>query len=455
LNTSTTDKNWQDVYKHLVSRVTDSETILAPDGFRAAFEGYRGKYPHLGNSKNQEKTSADLKFQNYFASTYLKAEDFNWIIVHKGMIGEINPEFLDETETIRYPVFVNDVFIVFHNKRDWFRPLLKRSPHLSAYHEYRNALRASKPNLQDTRITGTRQDVVLTKKFLRSADVLLCSYPKCGRTWLRFMLASYLHLLSQSSESMDFGRMDQLVPAAWKSKQSSQQISLASKPFNPDIHVARQSKPEHQANYNSEFPLVVATHLSYANQRLQIIFSSKKIIFLIRSIYDVLISQYYELVHRRGDMVSEDIWVYVCEKKLLESYVSYLNHWSTNLAPDRCILLTYEMLKKDTRKEFTRLLRFLSLDINSDYIDRAIALSSFDHMQSLQRQKREKRGIYDDKNQNFARLRIRRGKIGGYRDCLDNSEIQAIQEYCETHLTEAAKELLSAHGLGLKEIGRC
>ncbi len=417
------DQNWQDVYTYLSTRLKASDAVLAPDGLKSIAETHQ----------KTQLASTPQTFQNYFASTYLKAEDFDWVVIHKGMVNDIDAKFLDQVDDELSPVFANDVFVVFSQKKSWRQFFVGRSPHVKAYYTFRKQCQQSPLNASaSSNLDKKNQDVILSKKLLRNADVLLCSYPKCGRTWLRFMLSSYFHLLSQSHEEMDFRHMACLVPAAGKSDKSvDAEGTLLIKPVQTGA---------------LKLPLVVATHLNYSNRRIQMIFSSKDTIFLIRNIYDVLVSQYFELVYRRGNNDTEDIWAFIREKELLESYVSYLNGWAENLVPDRHITLTYEGLKARTEIEFIRLIQFLNLEVIPEQVQEAIRLASFENMQQIQRKKREKRGI-DDKRTNFSGLRVRRGKIGGHRDWLNESAIQYIQAYCHKHLNPSATALFQRHGL--------
>ncbi len=436
------DQRWQEAHTYLLRYLKDSDTVIAPDGFKTLFD-------------HQKLES--VVFQNYMSTTYLNALDFDWVVVHKGMIKDISSDFLDQVDAALHPVFDNDVFIIFSSQKNWLYSLRKKSDHLRAYYDIRKQLKTDSQDFQKSLIEGNdslngslsddqrRSDLVIQQ--LRHADALLCSYPKCGRTWLRFMLASYFYLLHQSNqhtdEPMDFRKMDRLVPVAWKSKKTP--IDVDSIASHSAVNLFKQSK-------HDNLPLVFATHLSYSNRRLQIIFSSKKVIFLVRNIYDVLVSQYFELVHRRTNQTIDDVWGYICEHQFLESYVSYLNGWAKHLGGDRHssrhIVVTYEHLKEDVAKELIQIIQFLNLDMNSDLVSQAIQLSSFENMQRLQRQKRENRGIVDDQDTDFSKLRIRRGKIGGYQDWLSDSAIQAIHQYCQVHLSPEAKELLTQNGLG-------
>jgi alcohol sulfotransferase len=254
------------------------------------------------------------------------------------------------------------------------------------------------------------------------------------------MLGCYFYQLNQLnrlSEPMNLSRMAQLVPA----------VATRDKVVRKEQLAAKQIQ---RRDDRINTPLVVATHLAYSSHKKKLIFSSKDIIFLVRNIYDVLVSQYFERVHRKGDDNTDDIWGYICKRGLVEAYVSYLNGWAKNLEPERhskhSIVLTYENLKRDTEKELARVLQFLDLEVIPDYVTQAVEMSSFENMQTLQLQTREEQGI-DDAQTNYAGLRTRRGKIGGYRDYLDESSIRSIHHYCQVHLNSAAQDLLIRNGI--------
>jgi len=417
-----TDSHWQKMSSFLVNRLNDKETILGPEGLKPLFDT-----PQF----------VDIVFQNYRTTTYLEAEDFDWAVIHKGMVENIDNKFLDQLELSLSPIFANSVFVIFSKRYKWRSLLLNRSFYLRKYYRIRRDLDSSRQRSNEALAEINGQEEILNKKFLRRADALLCSYPKCGRTWLRFMLGYYFHLSNQPIETMSLIRMSQVVPA----------VATRDKILGNDYLTAGQLEPHY---FNTKFPLVVATHHTYSGPTKQMIFSTKDIILLVRILYDVLVSQYFERIHRKGDDDVNDIWEYICNMELVEAYVVYLNGWAENLLPERHakrhIVLTYENLKKNTEQELIRVLQFLNLEIVPDYVAQAIEMSSFENMQKQQLQTREQRGI-DDAQTNYAGLRTRRGKIGGYRDYLSDSAICAIHDYCQKHLNKAAQDLLSNNGI--------
>ncbi len=424
MNISVMDSHWREMCAFLANRLKDTEIVLAPDGLKPLFN---------------TPTFEHIIFQNYLATTYLEAEDFDWAIIHKGMVSTVDEVFLDQLESNLFPVFANPVFVIFAKRYKWLSLWIKYSSDLRTYYATRSELKTSRQGSNPELADINKREKVLNKKFLRHADALLCSYPKCGRTWFRFMLGCYFHQLNHLEDSMSLSLMAQLVPA----------VATRDKVLKKDQLVAKQIQRQDD---RIKTPLIVATHSAYSSHKKKLIFSSKDIIFLVRNIYDVLVSQYFERVHRKGDEDTDDIWGYICKRGLLEAYVSYLNGWAKNLALERhskrCIVLTYESLKKNTEHELVRVLQLFNLEVIPDYVSRAVEMSSFENMQKLQLQAREQRGI-NDAQMHYAGLRTRRGKIGGYRDYLNESSVRSIHDYCQNHLNRSAQDLLVRNGIQL------
>lgn len=418
MNAPFDDPSWLEIYNFLTHTVKESEFILSPDGFKTCFE------PH--------------QLHNYRSTYFLEATDFDWAILHKGMLKKVSANVLDTIDASFTPVFANAVFVVFCKEGGRLKPIGRRSPHLQSYYKQRRLLAqtndssdaASVPSGQSNEAQSLEESARF-KKFLRSADVLICSYPKCGRTWIRFMLACYMDRLSGSTEPMTLERMNRIIPAAHKSMHKDD--------------IAILSRSHGQTSSGAPIPLLAATHINYSNRQARIIFSDKDIIFVLRTIYDVLVSQYFELVYRRGLPDTQRVWEFIQREHLLESLVSYFNSWSRHLPCHRHITLTYENLKHDAHRELRAIVEFLKLDINPTFLQEAVDMSSFQNMQQLQR---ERYGV-DDSHDGVSSLRVRKGKIGGYRDYLNADEIQAIQQYCQTKLNKAATALFETHGLTL------
>ena len=80
-------------------------------------------------------------------------------------------------------------------------------------------------------------------------------------------------------------------------------------------------------------------------------------------------------------------------------------------------------------------------------MERARARAAFDQMQSLERNRGIKGQQYDRTDPES--LRVRKGRVGGYTDYLDEEDISRITEACRAQLTPAARELFELHGLAI------
>lgn len=75
--------------------------------------------------KPGERIVAPNRFKHQLANLYaykityeLAADQFQWVLIHKGMLNAIDNEFLKQTVQTLKPVFANDVFVVFSSRSD-------------------------------------------------------------------------------------------------------------------------------------------------------------------------------------------------------------------------------------------------------------------------------------------------------------------------------------------------
>ena len=130
----------------------------------------------------------------------------------------------------------------------------------------------------------------------------------------------------------------------------------------------------------------------------------------------------------------------------IHAMCAYLNSWSDRLAANQnCMVLSYENLHADTAATLERLLNYLDIPVDTENLRMAIESSSFAAMKKI-----EKESTIPGTNFNFSRddedcARVRKGKVGGYTDYLDDADIAYIRVVCENELTEESKRLLSLH----------
>lgn len=407
------DQNWRDVVAFLEKRVGASDCILLPSELK----------PHL---------------KQFLACSYalthkgIAPEHIQWAVLHKGKLNDISAAFLtDLCEQFRLR-FANDVFVVLVSPRvSCQRLLLPFSPHVRAY---RKQLRPLLQPRSMSRPDAEPGDFV--SKFVSNVDTLLCSYPKCGRTWLRFMLTAYIHRLCEQQDPITFKLMHRVIPEYRREDNIPQEKRDA----------ARQLQEKY------DVPAIAVTHCSYDIALAAAILSRKDVVLMLRSPYDVLVSQYFERVYRQDYTPQETLWTFIQHEQLLQHIVSYLNGWADNLWRHRHLVLSYERLRQDTAGQLRHVLDFLQLPVDGDRLSTAIQLGSFENMRKLDRDRNSNAQPTDSEallgaHEKSAALRVRRGTVGGYRDYLKPSEVNAMQSFCRDRLSPSAQRLLNQHGI--------
>jgi alcohol sulfotransferase len=116
----------------------------------------------------------------------------------------------------------------------------------------------------------------------------------------------------------------------------------------------------------------------------------------------------------------------------LYAVAHYLNQWA--LEADKIAqfhLLRYEDLRSDTLDRLTQLLVFLNIPASREQMQRAVDYASFENMQKLESTGqsllaggRMKPGDKDNPNS----YKVRRAKVGGYRDYFSDDEVALIDQ---------------------------
>jgi len=243
------------------------------------------------------------------------------------------------------------------------------------------------------------------------------SFPKCGRTWLRTLLAHYLNRHFDLQVTVNLQTLFTLIP--------NDRPGLKGVEHYPFGHVARM-------------PLVVASHAAASLRR-------GGDILLLRSIPDVVVSDYFQ--HRKLGAFAGSLSEFIAwEEGSLSRYCDYLNGWAAQDAWLGMHVLTYEGLHADTAGELTRLLCHLGVEVDPDQVAEAVAEASFAAMQ------REEQGAghagMPDPNGDPEMFKVRKGKVGGYRDYLDQVEIERLQTLVAQRLSPEARAMFEHFGLG-------
>ncbi len=266
-------------------------------------------------------------------------------------------------------------------------------------------------SLKNPRLFRYYFDSYVLSKFRRiEPDIYIVSYPKCGRTWARIMLIKYLELKDQSGR--DFGRDGFLLglPNGKTLKFDHDTADFAPAPLGIDKLCVDESK-----------------------------YRNKKVCFIVRDPRDVLVSSFYQAKYR-DKFYSGKIADFIRNDTLgINKVAAFFNIWIKNKnIPMEFLLMTYEEMSENPTKSFTAFFNFLEIDTDPAILDAAIEEASFSKMKKM-----EKEGSLsepwmrpvDEKTENS--MKVRKGKVGGYRDELSIEDIEYLDKIIDSDLTPA------------------
>lgn len=246
---------------------------------------------------------------------------------------------------------------------------------------------------------------------LQRADYSIASYGNSGRTWFRFMLSRYYTRKYQLDNPglLNFDNFHRRDPAI------------------PTIFVTHDNFiKDYSGNVDSKAD-----------------FYGIKTLLLVRNPADVSISQYFQWQHRmklhkvslnnfppRGSEISAFEFVMRPESGL-PKIIDFLNVWASDIDNlQHFTLLRYEDLRADTAAELQRALEFLGETPQPADIEDAVSYSSIDNMRAIEANSggwfRGGRLVPGDKA-NPDSYKVRRAKVGGWRDYFTDAEVAEIE----------------------------
>jgi hypothetical protein len=254
---------------------------------------------------------------------------------------------------------------------------------------------------------------------LRRADVVIVSYGKSGRTWLRVMLSGfYQHLYGLPARSL-----------------------LGFDNFH---------------RHNARIPRIFFTHDNYiadytGHRDSKVDFYEKKVLLLVRSPQDTAVSQYFQWKHRMrphkkqlNDYPEHGLDVSVFDFAMrpgagLPKIIDFMNQWAAE-APrlSGFLLVRYEDMRRDAIGELRRVVDFFGGPAEEEAIRAAVDFASVENMRTM-----EERRVFwlsgvrmkpRDKS-NPDSYKVRRAKVGGYHDYFDDQQIAQVDEMIRSRLS--------------------
>ncbi len=246
---------------------------------------------------------------------------------------------------------------------------------------------------------------------LQLADWVVVSWGKSGRTWFRVMLSRFYQIKYRLpiNRLLEFDNLHKMQP---------------------------------------KVPSVFFSHNNYMRDYLNDWdsldhFREKKVVLLVRDPRDVAVSQFFQWKYRMrphkkllnqypSHEADIDVWQFVNNPNCgVPRIVDFFNGWAHSL-PDlekHLLIIRYEDMRTDPAGIMRQVLDFVGTPGSEEDIDKAVEFASYDNMK-----KHEEKSLFKgsgarvkpgDKN-NPDSFKVRRGKVGGYRDYFDDAQVTEI-----------------------------
>lgn len=247
---------------------------------------------------------------------------------------------------------------------------------------------------------------------LRLADCVIVSFGKSGRTWVRVMLSRFYQVKHGLSARHLIG-------------------------FD-NLH-----------KKNAAIPKLFFTHDNYikdytGNRDTKADFYDKKVVLLVRDPFDTAVSQFFQWKYRmrpgkkalnqypqHGSDTS--VFDFVMDEDAgLPEIIDYLNLWASESSKIKDLLIVrYEDLRADTAQALERIVNFIGTPGSEAEIREAVNFASVENMRQMEEKKTfwlsgSRMVAKDRKNPNS--YKVRKAKVGGYRDYFDDQQIARMQQ---------------------------
>jgi len=250
--------------------------------------------------------------------------------------------------------------------------------------------------------------------------IYIVSYPKTGRTWLRYFLTYYTARLKNIDMDVNLASMFNLFPN--------------------DTEDTEKGRIAFNTLLRKDIPLIQFSHATYSG-----VFSNSKTLQILRSIPDTLVSEYFHFTqHLSNDNALITDYLFQ-DKQGINRLCHYLNSWAKQPQSKDTLTISYESMHRQPTLLFTKVLNFLQIECREDMLKEAIEQANFDNMASQEKRKTIPGHTYDYKNTEARR--IRKGEINNYPRYLDEATFRKINKICTETLTETAKQRLADHNL--------
>lgn len=252
----------------------------------------------------------------------------------------------------------------------------------------------------------------------RRCDYVFVSYGKSGRTWVRVMISRYFQQAHRLPEGIimgfdNFHKLQKAIPKIF---------------FTHDNYLRRYfGHPDTLED-----------------------FYDRKTVLLVRNPQDVAVSQFFQWKFRMRPYKKalnaypahgEDVSIYdfvMNEEQGMRRIIGALNRWTEELSNiGQLLIVRYEDLRSHPERELARLMEFLGASVDPAIIAEAVEFASVENLRKMEADNhfwRSGSRIQPRDASNPDSYKVRKAKVGGYRDYFDDEQIAAIDAIVDRDL---------------------
>lgn len=248
------------------------------------------------------------------------------------------------------------------------------------------------------------------------SDAVLISHTKSGRTWLRVMISHVYHLTygigsRQLINADNFHAINPAIPKLFFFRDTAMPTFRLN---GGAVNIPRE----------------------------------KKCLFFVRDPRDVAVSFYFHIRNRATERELDRKGIAGSARALpLEDFimdpdlgvarvVEHYNRWRRELeCRPQTLLVRYEDMRSDPGAVLARSLAFIDRPYPPDVLSSAVEFATFENLS-----RKESQGYFDSEKLGAAdagdadSMKVRRGKVGGYRDYFNEARISAMDALVRDHL---------------------
>jgi Sulfotransferase domain len=287
-----------------------------------------------------------------------------------------------------------------------------------------------------TRLLPSRLRVALRKSLLghlevdiaRRSQLIIIAHPKSGNTWLKVMLTR-LYSLRHGIAAGDFAK----YPSLADRNPAMPRFAATNGWYSYERAIGDRLQPEAP---DSEL-------------------KHKPVILLARNPLDIAVSWFFQFTKRQSahkqelinaelqhpvDRNNIDMWTFVRHSDIgLPSLIDFLNYWERALAGlDKTLITSYEALRANPAAVLKQITTLMGDEFSDADIQAAVDFGAFDNLRKLESEGFFRSGGLTLRNAGDPEsFKVRRAKVGGYRDYFTPAQADELEALVREHLSPA------------------